>query len=92
MDDDVNSPVVINNDNNVKEKNNTITISMWVSIIIGILLGVCICGFADQLSNMVDFMNFIQVNIEWWMWLILITILSILFLFLESKFRKRIEV
>jgi len=90
MDDDVDLPVVINN--NYELRSIHISVAMWFSLIIGMLIGACVCGFADQLSNAVDFMNFIEVNISWRAWLVLITILSILFLMLESKYRARIEV
>jgi hypothetical protein len=90
IDDNIDLPVVINKNDELKNIN--ISVAMWVGFIIGMLMGACVCGFANQLSNMVYFMNFIEISVTWWVWLILITFLSILFLVVESKFKTRIEV
>jgi hypothetical protein len=91
--DDIEQPVVItavvSNGNKLK---NNISVIIWVMLAIGILIGICVYGFVNQLSNMVDLMTFIETNVTWRIWLILITILSILFLILDLRFRTRIEV
>ncbi len=88
MEEDVESSDVeipINNNSKFQKIIDESMFLMWASLILGILLGACVCGFANQLSNMIVFVYVIEMYLSWWIWLILITILSILFLWLESR-------
>jgi uncharacterized membrane protein YdcZ (DUF606 family) len=85
---------VVTRDSNSKVEKlaNNITTSMWYSLLIGMSLGVCICGLIQHVSiqnpDWAEMVSFIYHSWPWWIWTLPITVLSFIFWLIERRYRE----